>query len=513
MESLKELLFPKTFNRFSYVANVFWIFVQGILFGIFLDIEINESRLDFVCGSNDDSEELIRGRCWEQYEKQINKFGIPMYGFLIVNFCVTASVLAIYSQAVKSRVDELEGRTNNRTSQADSTQCGKKLFNAYFCQLVVRILQGIFFVLIQALLLYPRSFPSIFYCNLANEGNFTASSNVKQTQTSYECNDRRAGNKTFWGYAVIVVTGTFTLFVLVEMLYILILLPRKVEEYMADQQFHKYYLKSKSNPPKPPKRDPEQPLTPLIEEKDEPDNRPRRFRGTRSEHFLKRLSKAEEQVKSMEVSNFNLQQDVAWFTIQNLNSRREYVVKISVDPTCECEDHQKFKGNQLCKHIIWVYLYQLKVDKKHCLIQQIALKRNEVMQILKIPRVKVDILSKDKRNDQEPTWYLSHKEKKRGKNPCCKAFRCKKEISPGELCVFVEGLEVVKLEPPEVYQSKFYFCPQIACLQQFPLWSNLAFPTKILVKNYVSPSQIEKAKQDGLPLFSGAPNENIVQTS
>ena len=238
MESLKELLFPKTFNRFSYVANVFWIFLQGILFGIFLDIEINESRLDFVCGSNDDSEELIRGRCWEQYEKQINKFGIPMYGFLIVNFCVTASVLAIYSQAVKSRVDGLEGRTNIRMSKADSTQPRITLFNAYIGQLVVRILLGIFFVLIQALLLYPRSFPSIFYRNFANEGNFTASSNVKQIQTSYECNDRLAGNKTFWGYAVIVVTGTFTLFVLVEMLYILILLPRKVEEYMDDQQFH-----------------------------------------------------------------------------------------------------------------------------------------------------------------------------------------------------------------------------------------------------------------------------------
>ena len=70
MESLKELLLPKTFTRFSYVANVFWIFLQGILFGIFLDIEINESRLDFVCGSNDESEELIRWRCWEQYEKK-----------------------------------------------------------------------------------------------------------------------------------------------------------------------------------------------------------------------------------------------------------------------------------------------------------------------------------------------------------------------------------------------------------------------------------------------------------
>ena len=497
MESLKNLLFPKTFNRFSYVANVFWIFLQGILFGIFLDIEINESRLDFVCGSNDDSEELIRWRCWEQYEKKTNKFGIPMYGFLIVNFCVTASVLAIYSQAVKSRVDGLEGRTNIRVSQADSTQPRITLFNAYIGQLVVRILLGIFFVLIQALLLYPRSFPSIFYCNLANEGNFTASSNVKQIQTSYECNDRRAGNKTFWGYAVIVVTGTFTLFVLVEMLYILILLPRKVEEYMDDPQFHKYYLTSKSNPPKPRTPDQEQPFTPLIgSEKDEPDNEPtnssrqRPFRPTRSQSFLTRLSTAEKEVEFMAVSNVNSQHDVARFTIQNLNSRGEYVVKISVCPTCECEDYQKFKGNKLCKHIIWVYLYQLKVDKEHCLIQQIALKTDEVKHILKIPRVKA-ILSKDIRNDQGRTWYLSPKEKKRGKNPCCKAFRCKKEILPGKLCLCVEGLEVVELEPPKVYQTKFYFCPQVACLRQIPLWSNIEFPTKISVKNDVSPSQIE----------------------
>ena len=70
--------------------------------------------------------------CWEQYKKQYNKFGIPMYGFLIVNFCVTTSVWVIYSRAVKSRVKELEERTNKHTSQVDPTQPGKKLFKAYF---------------------------------------------------------------------------------------------------------------------------------------------------------------------------------------------------------------------------------------------------------------------------------------------------------------------------------------------------------------------------------------------
>ena len=61
-----------------------------------------------------------------------NSYVSLMYGFLIVNFCVTASVWVIYSRAVKSRVTELEERTNKHTSQADPTQPGKKLFKAYF---------------------------------------------------------------------------------------------------------------------------------------------------------------------------------------------------------------------------------------------------------------------------------------------------------------------------------------------------------------------------------------------
>ena len=36
------------------------------------------------------------------------KFGIPIYGFVIINSFATASVCGIYSEFVKSRVEELE---------------------------------------------------------------------------------------------------------------------------------------------------------------------------------------------------------------------------------------------------------------------------------------------------------------------------------------------------------------------------------------------------------------------
>ena len=244
MEHLKDLLAPKTLHWFSYVANICWIVLGIILLAIFADIENNEPRFDFRCGSNGDKE-LIRGKCYEQYEKQYNKF--PVYGFVIINFLVTASVCGIYSQAVKSRVEELE-RENNADDDVEGQTPRKKLFKAYCLQLLVRFVLGIFFILLQTKLLYPVSFSSNFNCNLTRDGKFSdvtssGSRNGTQTQMSYECHNQRAAKKTFWAYVVIVVTGSFAYLVVMESLYLLSR-ARKVERFMEDPKFHKYYLSS-----------------------------------------------------------------------------------------------------------------------------------------------------------------------------------------------------------------------------------------------------------------------------
>ena len=243
MDSLKEFLAPKTFNRFSFVVNICWILLGVTLSAIFLDAETSESRFDFRCGSNGDKE-LIRGKCYEQYEKQYHKFGIPVYGFVILNFFLTSSVCVVYSQAVKARVCELEANlqdVENQTQLRIGNQTRKKLFTAYCLQLVARFLLGIIFVLLQTNLLYPRGFPSNFNCNLAKKGNLT-----NTTVTATECHNQRAAKKTFWSYAVIVVTGTFALLVFIEVLCIL-WRARRREGFMEDQQFYKHYLKSNSN--------------------------------------------------------------------------------------------------------------------------------------------------------------------------------------------------------------------------------------------------------------------------
>ena len=249
MEGLKDLLAPKTLHWFSYVANVFWILLGIILSAIFLDIENSEPRFDFRCGSNGDKE-LIRGKCYEQYDKQYNKF--PVYGFVIINFLVTASVCGIYSQAVKSKVEELENNARNADDDVEGQPTPrKKLFKAYCLQLLVRFALGISFVLLQTKLLYPPSFPSNFNCNLTSDEKFSditasGSRNGTQTQTSYECHNQRAAKKTFWADAVIVVTGVFAFLVFIEFLYLL-WRTKRVEGFTEDPKFHKYYLNSNTD--------------------------------------------------------------------------------------------------------------------------------------------------------------------------------------------------------------------------------------------------------------------------
>ena len=116
MESLKALLTPKTFNKISYVAVICWILYGVTLLGIFSAMENSDS---FRCEAKLEKMDLVRGKCSDQYKKQYNKSGIPLYGFVIANFSLIAIVCVIYSQVVKSRVpDESEANRQQKIGRA-----------------------------------------------------------------------------------------------------------------------------------------------------------------------------------------------------------------------------------------------------------------------------------------------------------------------------------------------------------------------------------------------------------
>ena len=256
MKSLKELLTPKTFNKLSVLAVTVWILFGVTLFGIFADIENSESRFDFRCDAKLDDKadkDFIRGKCFDEYQKEYNELRIPVYGFVIINFSVISCFSLIYSQSVKSTVNELETRdadVEEQSQQGNPTK--RRLCKAYCFQLASRFALAILFIVLQSHLFYPSNFPSNFNCNLTKgRTNSSAYSftNFTRTQTDiYECHNPRAAKKTFWTNAVAVVNGLFASLAFLEFVWILSR-ARNGKHFMEDSQFYADHLRSNRDPP------------------------------------------------------------------------------------------------------------------------------------------------------------------------------------------------------------------------------------------------------------------------
>ena len=243
MDNLKELLAPKTFNKVSHAAVVIWILIGIIFLGIFADAENGESRYDFRCGgAKSEKIDLVRGKCFELYEKKYNKHALPTYGFVIMNFFLIGTVCVIYSKIVSPTVDQLSPSARNgdlERQSPDQERAGKKLFIAYCCQLFTRIVLGVLFMVLQTQILYPLDFPSSFSCYLTSEGNSTGV--IQNSKTLHECHNQRATKKNSWMCAVLVVNGIFLSSILMETVYIFLRAWRE-DTFMKNSSFLEAHL-------------------------------------------------------------------------------------------------------------------------------------------------------------------------------------------------------------------------------------------------------------------------------
>ena len=249
MDKILEYLKPKTFHRVHYVVVVFWILISIVFFGIFVDMENSESGFDFRCGgAKSENVDAVHGKCYEKYMKQYNKFSFPIFGLVITNLFILALVCAIYSQIVRPKVDQLSrgiriGDLERLSYHGETASLtGNKLFKAYCCQLWIRIVLGVIFIILQTQLLYPLKFSSKFNCYLIDGTTQPRNSSENaQNSTLHDCHNQRAEKKTFWMCAVLVVNGTLVAGILVETVY---LFSRACIErsFMQDANFLKTHL-------------------------------------------------------------------------------------------------------------------------------------------------------------------------------------------------------------------------------------------------------------------------------
>ena len=233
------------------MANAFWIIIAILFVAIFSDIDVNEPRFDWSCALNNaDADGSIQGNCFVEYEGLYNKLSVPPYGFVIVNFSLPLIVCAIYAALAKQRVTKvsyLVNRADVERGQDERVNSSpqRKLFTAYFFQLITRLCLGIVFIIfLQTEVFYPRKFPSNFKCNvMRGVVNQTANATGNAQTQTYECNTQRAHKKTSYMYALRGVDGFFAVILLIE-IFIILSRVRKGKQFMNDQQFYTDHLKS-----------------------------------------------------------------------------------------------------------------------------------------------------------------------------------------------------------------------------------------------------------------------------
>ena len=239
---MDNLLIPSTFNKLGLLTLKGWIGLGSILSAIFLQMHNSEPSSDFRCVVKDNIvKDFVQGKCFDQYQKQNNKLGVPLYAFIMVNVLVIPVVSVIYSQRVKSTVTELE-RRHQHAERARS----RRLFLAYFCQLAVSCaLRIIFIAFLEIELFYPRTFPSDYNCSIKGTWVGFLPNQTKSTN-SVHCFTQRAGDKNFWTETVKMANGIFAFFAFLEILWILSR-ARNGMKFMDNWQFYTDHLKSYSD--------------------------------------------------------------------------------------------------------------------------------------------------------------------------------------------------------------------------------------------------------------------------
>ena len=161
MEGAKELLSSKYFSSFGYVVALFHLPPLVIFSGYTGSLRTSERRT-FSCPSSPDS----RDDCLVKYDERYNS-PFPLYAFVLLCLLPPLAVCIAYSWCfVKSRVDEIEialkpDPENPRPRPRLKT---RRVFYCYFLHLLIRLVLGISFVVLQNFVFYPNGFPTKFVC-------------------------------------------------------------------------------------------------------------------------------------------------------------------------------------------------------------------------------------------------------------------------------------------------------------------------------------------------------------
>ena len=92
----------------------------------------------------------------------------------------------------------------------------------------------------------------------------------------------------------------------------------------------------------------------------------------------KRLNTARENEHIFKISKISIVNDSKqiYTVLSSPNARKKYEATVCCSPSCTCPDYKKNGKNVLCKHIIFTFLYALRVEQEAFLSQIYIQKEN-----------------------------------------------------------------------------------------------------------------------------------------
>ncbi len=248
MEKLEEYLLSKYFSSFGYIVAVFYIPVLVTFLGFTGQLRTSERRR-FRCDVDPGS----RDYCLVKYDEQYNS-PFPLYGFVLLCFVSLVVVCIAYSWCfAKSRVDELEAalKPDVENPRRRSTVGTRRVFCFYVLHLLVRLVLGILFTVLQNCVFYPAGFPTEFVCvslTVKPTVNSTYLNVTKDDASAINCVNSVGSDNAICAKGIFIVNILFAFLVFGEMCYLLVK-ALKSKEFTFDSEFCKKHFFNKSGPP------------------------------------------------------------------------------------------------------------------------------------------------------------------------------------------------------------------------------------------------------------------------
>ena len=223
IDAVKDYLAPKTFGILAYVCSIVHVHCGLVFTAIAIALKEGEAE-KFTCYVPPESTLIYKTQvdkaCFSKYQQHYNA-PLPFYIFVLLSTWFPIIIALVYSLWVRRRVEEVDSNINETQadSEADNQVRNRTfyVFRFYFIHLVLRVLCGVLFTILQHALLYPRGFDFKYGCSLPRT-EFRPSQLNSTFVTSVGCENAKAPEKhTLW-LIVSVFNALFAFIISVEVI-------------------------------------------------------------------------------------------------------------------------------------------------------------------------------------------------------------------------------------------------------------------------------------------------------